>query len=337
MNIVYGIQVTGNGHLSRGRIMVPALRESGHNVRVVISGREKNQLWGTDSLKPYEVKIGLTFSVKRGQIQLLSTIYNAGFLELKRDVNKLDLNGVDLVISDYEPIVTSAAKKQGVLSIGIGHQYAFNYPIPKAGQNIISNYILKNYAPVDIPIGLHWGHFNENIMPPIIPRYEPKTDMKPNHILVYLPWEDINKIIAECFICYEFEFFIYGPFQKDYNVGNIQFRKFNIASFKEDLINCEGVISNAGFELPSEVMALNKKLLVKPLFGQMEQLSNAHALKELSLGVITEKINSDIIKNWYYESSPAYLPFRNVARSITDWINKKNYFDQSELTQSCWN
>ncbi|MGL5401221.1 MAG: glycosyltransferase family protein, partial [Plesiomonas shigelloides] len=39
MKLLYGIQGTGNGHLSRARELVPALRAQGIRVDVLCSGR----------------------------------------------------------------------------------------------------------------------------------------------------------------------------------------------------------------------------------------------------------------------------------------------------------
>jgi uncharacterized protein (TIGR00661 family) len=48
---------------------------------------------------------------------------------------------------------------------------------------------------------------------------------------------------------------------------------------------------NAGFELASEAMFLGKKILVKPLAGQMEQLSNALVIDSLELGMVMKRLN----------------------------------------------
>lgn len=47
----------------------------------------------------------------------------------------------------------------------------------------------------------------------------------------------------------------------------------------DDLTDCSGVIANAGFARSSESLYLGKKLLVKPLEGQLEQESNGLALE----------------------------------------------------------
>ena len=40
MNILYGISATGNGHISRSRILISALKKRGHNITVLFSGRD---------------------------------------------------------------------------------------------------------------------------------------------------------------------------------------------------------------------------------------------------------------------------------------------------------
>ena len=74
MNIVYGVQGTGNGHLTRGLALIPKLRSQGHNVRVVISGRKKDTLFGVESLEPFETFEGLSFEVKKGKINYIKSL-----------------------------------------------------------------------------------------------------------------------------------------------------------------------------------------------------------------------------------------------------------------------
>lgn len=75
----------------------------------------------------------------------------------------------DLVISDFELLTSRIAARYELSSIGIGHQYAFCFDIPVSGANLLSRWVLHSFAPVDIPIGLHWHHFDQPILPPIVP------------------------------------------------------------------------------------------------------------------------------------------------------------------------
>jgi uncharacterized protein (TIGR00661 family) len=62
------------------------------------------------------------------------------------------------------------------------------------------------------------------------------------------------------------------------------------------LYDCAGVISNAGFELASECLQLGKKILAKPLHVQMEQISNATALKQLGYGQTMTDIEPAVLE-----------------------------------------
>ena len=81
------------------------------------------------------------------------------------------------------------------------------------------------------------------------------------------------------------------------------------------------MISNAGFELVSEALQLQKRILVKALQGQMEQQSNALALNQLQLGQSTKILNTEVIKTWL--TSPSHsskVQYANVAQALAKWI-----------------
>ena len=48
MNILYGINATGNGHISRSRITISELKKRGHNVTVLFSGRKPEDFFDVD-------------------------------------------------------------------------------------------------------------------------------------------------------------------------------------------------------------------------------------------------------------------------------------------------
>ena len=61
MKILYGVQGTGNGHITRSSILIPILRDMGHEVEVIISGRNNTNFFDIEFLKPFEIKKGITF------------------------------------------------------------------------------------------------------------------------------------------------------------------------------------------------------------------------------------------------------------------------------------
>ena len=71
MNILYGIQGTGNGHLSRGKFIYDLLKRHSDNVDVLISGSNYSL---TPSMPVKYRNKGVTFSIKNGQIDYLWNI-----------------------------------------------------------------------------------------------------------------------------------------------------------------------------------------------------------------------------------------------------------------------
>jgi UDP:flavonoid glycosyltransferase YjiC (YdhE family) len=53
LNILYGVQATGNGHISRSREIIGCLKDRGHDVYVILSGRDPELLWDKEIIKPY--------------------------------------------------------------------------------------------------------------------------------------------------------------------------------------------------------------------------------------------------------------------------------------------
>jgi uncharacterized protein (TIGR00661 family) len=337
MNILYGIQATGNGHISRSREIIVCLKQRGHNVHVVLSGRDPAQLWDMDEFKPYSTFKGLTFSTYRGKIRYLDTIKNLDFRGFFSDVNAFDVAGVDVVITDFEPVVSRIAKKYHIPSIGIGHQYAFYYNIPTAGKTPVSSYIIKNFAPADYPLGLHWHHFSQPILPPVVPRFHENTGSTiENKIIVYLPFEEQEDILTLLAPFNDYDFYVYHKFDRPLVKGNIHLCPFSRKGFLADLTECSGVITNAGFELVSEALSIGKKILLKPLAGQMEQLSNAKSINMLSLGHVMYRLDRGIV-DIFLNSPQAYpVNYPYTADIIADMITSNAWTDINRFAKEAW-
>ena len=222
MKILYGVQGTGNGHITRSSILIPILRDMGHEVEVIISGRNNTNFFDIEFLKPFEIKKGITFITSKGEVKIIKTALDLSPIEFIKDVRGRDLNNIDLVISDYEPITAWIAKLKNKTSMGIAHQYAFKYNIPIFGDNFFTRFIMNNLAPVEIELGIHWYHFNQPLLPPIIPSFKKYQNIKneKGKILVYLPFESLNEIIEFIKPFKKFNFVVYH--------GGIKNRKCSI-------------------------------------------------------------------------------------------------------------
>lgn len=339
MKILYGVQATGNGHITRARALGKALQNCNLDVDFIFSGREKNKFFDMEQFGQWRCFEGLTFVHEAGKTKLLETVKQNSLVQLYKDIRALDVSQYDLVITDFEPITAWAAKKAGIPCIGMGHQYAFNYRVPKTGDYLIPRMIMRNFAPASIDLGLHWHHFGQPILPPIAETHATTKAVDPNKVIVYLGFEDPDEVIQMLEPFENHLFTVYGPFAQYESLGHIQLKPLSREGFQEDLATAGGVICNAGFELSSEAIQLGKKLLVKPLKGQMEQLSNATALSQLGLGMHMESLDQKAVQNWLSHSRGAQVKYPDVAKAIAEWImqgNWKHPASKQELIENLW-
>ena len=104
---------------------------------------------------------------------------------------------------------------------------------------------------------------------------------------------------------------------------------------KENLIQCSGLITNAGFQLPSEALFLGKPMLCKPLNGQPEQEHNAKILKQLGYATVCKKIDIDSIQSWMKNKINVKIPFKNPIDLIINIIENPT-MDFSNQVMELW-
>src|SRR5258708_21108027 len=121
MKILYAIQGTGNGHLSRAIDIIPELRKYG-NLDLFVSGAQ------AEVKLPYPVKYkskGLSFYFgKTGGINFLKTFQQNSSKDVMKEIKSFPIEKYDLVINDFEPISPWAAKKKKVRIISLTNQAA---------------------------------------------------------------------------------------------------------------------------------------------------------------------------------------------------------------------
>src|SRR6218665_1957410 len=132
MKILYGVQGTGNGHTTRARIMAKALADAGAHVDWIFSGRAPDKYFDMEIFGNYQTYRGLTFATQNGKVLLWQTLLEANLVQLYQDINRINVEGYDFIINDFEPVSAWAAKRAGKKVIGLSHQNAFFYDIPKA-------------------------------------------------------------------------------------------------------------------------------------------------------------------------------------------------------------
>ena len=338
MRILYGVQATGNGHISRARAMAKALSAYPDlEVTWLFSGRPKDRLFDMELFGDYECRRGLTFVTESGSVKYWKTLLSNNYWVFLKDAMSLSLAEYDLVVTDYEPVTAWAGiiKKRSV--IGIGHQYAFGEHTPRNGGTFMQRTVMSCFAPAKRSVGLHWHPFDSATMPPILdlPDYKSYNDSK--YILVYLPFED-QSIVTEWLNGFQdHEFVQYSADLTNDQQGNVTRRKASFERFKSDLAGSSGVICNSGFELISECLHWRKPALTRPLARQMEQLSNAAALEQLGYATTMGDLDSDIASRWL-DNLPAApkVCFPDVSRSLADWLAHGAEKPISHLSKELW-
>ncbi|MCL1088945.1 glycosyltransferase [Shewanella profunda] len=336
MRILYGVQGTGNGHLSRARVMAKALMEQDIKVDFLFSGRKPEQFFDMECFGNYRVQAGMTFATHSGRLNLPQTVRQNLSLSLFKDIQALDLSCYDLVLNDFEPVSAWAARRQRVPSIGISHQAALMHPVPKLGNTWFNELLLMYFAPVDVALGCHWHHFGFPILPPFV-EVDPCSSEHTHQILVYLPFEDADVIASFLSPFSDYQFLVYHSQQpKVQTAEHIQWYGFNRDGFKQHLASCGGVIGNAGFELASEALTLGKKLLVKPLIGQFEQLSNVAALQLLAAADSMMTLDINVLKRWLKAASPNPIAYPQVGDALVRWLRGGDWHHSQPLCKELW-
>ena len=338
MKLLYGVQGTGNGHITRARALNKYLAEFGLEVDFLFSGRDRDRYFDMEEFgDKWRSCRGLTFVHEAGRIKMWRTVQSNSLTQYLKDIRQLDLSPYDAILTDFEPITAWAAKKRNKPCIGIGHQYAFNYDVPKAGDALLPKTVMKYFAPVNVGLGLHWHHFDAPILPPIAETPSCDTSkIDASKIIVYLGFEDPTQVIEYLKPFSDHTFYFYGTFPETKDIGHIRLKPLSKDGFRHDLATANGVISNAGFELSSEAIQLGKKLLIKPLHGQMEQLSNAKALESLGLGMVMNSLDPVVLKAWLNDFESKQVTYPNVARAIAKWISQGQWHNTTSLVQDLW-
>ena len=336
MRILYGVQATGQGHISRARAMSAALAKLGAEVTWLFSGRPRDKLFDMEPFGDFIHRRGLTFSTRNGRICYLRTLLDNNLPQFLRDIRHLELARFDMIVTDYEPVTAWAGRLSGRKTIGIGHQYAFGDATPAEGDDLLSRTIMRNFAPVDLPLGLHWHPYSGTVLPPILDLPEINTDAQ-GHVVVYLPFEDQEVVTAWLQHFPQQRFVQYASGLTEETRGNIQRRPASIETFKRCLASSAGVICNSGFELISECLQWRKPILTKPLRGQMEQLSNARALVELGYASVTRDLSHLALERWLAAPlAPPQLRFADVARGLSRWLVSGCNESPQQLAKTLW-
>lgn len=327
LKILYAIQGTGNGHLSRARDIIPILQSKG-DLDILISGIQ------ADVELPYPIKYkfsGLSFIFgKKGGVDIFETFKKGDIRRLISEIKQLPIEKYDLIINDFEPISAWACHLKGKDCISLSHQSVIlnkKSPQPKEF-TLIGKATLKNYAPSTAQYGFHFQQYEDSIYTPVIRDEIRKLSCQnKGHYTVYLPAFSDEKIIKILSKFPEINWEVFSKHTKEsYIKNNIAISCINNERFIISMAGSTGVLCGAGFETPAEALFLKKKLMVIPMKKQFEQQCNAEALKAMGVSVIKNLKQKQVskIEAWLNSTTIIDVNYPNITENIIDAIILKH-------------
>ncbi len=328
LKILYGIQGVGNGHVARGRVLVPKLKALDADITCLFSGRDRSELPKDEFFNPYMAYNGISMITENGKVNNLKTVFNKNSKDIPGELAHVMLtlqlpsqNLFDVLITDYEPLLAHAARLCKRPAIGVGNMYSFIHDIPGMKKLHPMRAVINGYAPAKHNLPLHWNHFDQPILPPMVNVPKAADIINPRKIVVYMNFEKLDSL-KEFFAAFkDYDFYIYSSqIKADADEGNLKLRKLSYDGFRADLSDCAGAIANAGFEFTSELLGMGKKVLVKPVDGQPEQKSNGRVLERLRYGSAMASLDKKTVRQWLKRNTAVRLQWPDVGAAIAQWV-----------------
>jgi uncharacterized protein (TIGR00661 family) len=336
-NILYGVNGEGAGHSTRSREMILHLQKAGHTVVAASFDRGLSNL--RDICEVVEIH-GFRFTYVNNQVRYNLTLARNLFQARKatQGISQLarliDERGIELVITDFEPLSCRAGRRRKLPVISIDNQHIlthFKVATPKGyGRDLTAaRWVTRLMTP-------HATHYlvtsffdavgkrtNSEIIPPILRQQfygaRPTSD---GPILVYVtsPAPQLVRLLSQV----NKKFVAYG-FDREGREGNIVFKRPGFESFFEDLLRAEAVIANAGYSLVCEALYLGKPYLAVPVQNQFEQIFNAFWLDRTGYGAFWEELTREKVESFLF-NIPQFREklaggFRTSPREITERLD----------------
>lgn len=321
MKLLYAVQATGNGHISRACEVIPELRKIGE-LDIFLSGSNAHLHF------PFEAKYksrGLSlFYGKHGKLDYRRMFIENSASRLFSEIRNFPISQYDLVVNDFESISAWAAKLRGVPCVAFSHQAAFlSRQTPRAEhKSVFAEMLLQNYAPASDAIAFHFKRYDSFIFTPVLrSKIRMTTPENRGHYTVYLPaiGRDLILSVLGKLSSVKWEVFLPGC-KSESRIGNVLFKPVEGEAFIQSLAQCEGVLCGAGFETPAEALFLGKKLFVIPIQGQYEQQCNAAALAEMGISV-AQQFNSELgqsLIHWLNSPNPLRINYANQTAELVE-------------------
>ena len=325
MKILYAIQGTGNGHLSRALDVVPLLRARCSCLDVLVSGPP------ADLPLPFDLQyrahgMGFVFG-KKGGINFVKTFLQFNSAKFLHEVRHLPVESYDLVISDFEPVSSWACKLREVPCVALSHQSAvLHAAAPRPDQeNPAGRAVLRHYAPSTAQYGFHFQSYAPGIFTPVIrQQVRELSPVNEGHYTVYLPAYEEEILVERLrYLSHSVRWEVFSKHSRvPAQYGNVRVWPVSGPAFLDSLARSAGVLCGAGFETPAEALYLDKKLLVMPMKQQYEQQCNAAALAKMGVPVIKnfKDKNLDRVDQWLHRAETVPVEYPDQTGAVIDQL-----------------
>jgi uncharacterized protein (TIGR00661 family) len=301
VRIVYGVQSTGRGHLSRLLGLKPLFDRDGHELFVIISGYYDPPDYVFDALADVRTECFRGLSMvedgaggvsKRGTMKAFAGHLPGLFESFYRAHGMISEFNPDLIVSDFDPITGSPFVAPGTFKVGIGNEAILSHAAavrpPKARLDRLNvNVIRKLFTSgVDVLLGCHFYPLDESCLPPILRPEVPSAVVENHgHLVVYHAFRGLLAPILDYAKRHsDRSIIIYGDSPPTPpSPENVRY-ECDPTRFIEDLATCDAYVGTAGFQSICEAFFFGKKIVVQPIASQYEQLWNAAQLEMHGMG-----------------------------------------------------
>jgi uncharacterized protein (TIGR00661 family) len=333
LRIHYGINVHRQGHVCRVAEMLRRLRARGHHVTVTTCGPTP-PTYARALVGDFEHVHGPGLTILDGRmhlrrtvVELLSTFPNVA-IQARSLARRLVRERVDLILSDYDLLTSLTAAWSGIPAAGVAGQYrvhrtvgprpglgflhATSFPVLEATSVGMTRIFAISFCPV------RSKRTNTDVIGPIVDsELRAATPQRADFTLVYITAPTANVIAALAPSGRSFR--VYGGHAPG-RVGNIEFVPTGRSAFVDDLVRCNGVIINGGFQSVCEAAVLGKAILSIPIPKQYESLFNAHQLAASGLGVTAPVLDAAAVERLHALPTLPPPAFRDGADQVIEQL-----------------
>lgn len=145
---------------------------------------------------------------------------------------------------------------------------------------------------------------------------------KQNHYTVYLPEYD-EKTISQVLFQFDVEWHVFTSLPYSYRIQNIWFRSFESKTFELSLKSAIGVMTDLNFQICSNTLSNDSKLLVIPNKWQKKEQRIIENLKTFKIPILDslDLVHFRSIRNWLEKKTEYHFEVISENSRVIEQIN----------------